>query len=96
MNKKIIISAALSGSTAAKSLSPHIPISAWEITDDAVAAARAGASIIHVHVQKGDNQPTMETSYFAEAVAALRKAREDSEVDFLINLTTSGGGIPKD
>jgi len=91
MNKKLIISAALTGTGGSKQLSEHIPVTAEEIAADAVACARAGATVIHVHVHDDQGNPTMETRFFKEAVTAMRAAREAAGVDFLINLTTSGG-----
>ncbi len=91
---KLMISVALTGTAGSKKLSPHIPIDADEIAADAVACARAGASMVHVHVHDAEGKPTMETRYFEDAVNAMRKARAESGVDFLINLTTSGSPNP--
>lgn len=48
--KKVILSAALTGTAGSKSQTPDIPISPEEIAADAVAVAKAGASMVHIHV----------------------------------------------
>lgn len=89
--KKVIISAALTGTQGSKALSPYVPVSAEEIAADAVACAKAGASVIHIHVHNEQGKPTMETRYFVEAFEATKEAAKKAGVNPIINLTTSGG-----
>jgi uncharacterized protein (DUF849 family) len=89
--KKVVISAALTGTAGSKALSPYIPVTPEEIAADAVACAKAGASMVHIHVHDKDGKPTMETSYFKEAFEAVKEATEKAGVDVIVNLTTSGG-----
>jgi len=49
---KVIITCAVTGSIHTPSMSPHLPITPDEITADAVAAAEAGAAILHLHARK--------------------------------------------
>lgn len=90
--KKVLISAALTGTAGSKSASPHVPISAEEIAADAVACAKAGASIVHIHVHDETGAPTMKTEYFTQAFEAVKEATAKAGVDIIINLTSSGGG----
>jgi len=46
-----IVSCAVTGAIHTPTMSPHLPVTPEEIADGAVAAAEAGASIIHVHVR---------------------------------------------
>ena len=46
MGKKIIITAALCGAGTTKKQTPYVPITPEEIAADAVACAKAGASIM--------------------------------------------------
>src|SRR3546814_20874952 len=48
---KVIISCAVTGAIHTPSMSPHLPVTAQEIADSAVAAAEAGAAIIHLHAR---------------------------------------------
>jgi len=89
--KKVLISAAITGTAGSKALSPHIPITAREIAEETVAVAQAGASMVHVHVHDKNGAPTMETGYFQEAFEAIKEATEKAGVDIIVNLTTSGG-----
>jgi len=89
--KKVIISAAITGSAGSKELSPYIPVTAEEIAKEAVDIAKAGASMVHIHVHDKNGNKTMETSYFKEAFEAVKEATEKAGVDIIINLTTSGG-----
>ena len=94
--KKLIISAAITGTAGSKALSPHIPITPEEIGEEAVAVARAGASMVHIHVHDREGRPTMETEYFIQAFEAVKAATEKAGVDIIINLTTSGGSYDTD
>jgi uncharacterized protein (DUF849 family) len=96
MNKKLIITAALCGAGTTRALSPHVPLTPDEIAADAVACAKAGAAIIHIHVrdQKGIN--SMETGLFTDVIGRVRKAVAAAKIDIVLNLTTSGSIWPED
>jgi uncharacterized protein (DUF849 family) len=89
--KKLVVSAAITGTAGSKAMSPHIPITAEEIAAEAVAVAKAGASMVHIHVHDDTGAPTMETKYFKDAFEAVKEATEKAGVDIIVNLTTSGG-----
>lgn len=88
---KLIISAALTGAFVSKASCPSVPVTPWEIAADAVACARAGAAIVHLHVRKENLSPTMETKYFTQVFHAVREACQRENVDVIVNLTTSNG-----
>ena len=46
--EKIIITCAVTGSVHTPSMSPHLPVTADEIATQAIEAAEAGASILHL------------------------------------------------
>lgn len=46
---KVIITATLAGNGTTKGKYPSVPYTAEEIARDAVACAKAGAAIIHIH-----------------------------------------------
>jgi len=50
-NNKVIITCAVTGAIHTPSLSPHLPISPQQIADQAVAAAEAGAAILHLQAR---------------------------------------------
>jgi uncharacterized protein (DUF849 family) len=71
---KTIISCAVTGAIHTPTMSPHLPITVEEIADEAIAAADAGASIVHVHVRDQETgEPITDLDLFravAERVAA--------------------------
>lgn len=89
MNKKVIISCALTGAGDTASKSPHVPVTPKEIADSAIAAAKAGATIAHIHVRDPKTgKLSHDVRLFEEVVERIR----ESETDVIINLTSGGGG----
>jgi 3-keto-5-aminohexanoate cleavage enzyme len=86
MAEKIIITAAVTGSTPTRELNPAIPYSPQEIAQSAIECWRAGAAIAHIHVRDPQTgAPELKLELFREVVDRIR-----SECDILVNLTTSG------
>lgn len=96
MAKKLIITAALCGAGTTKVQTPYVPITPEEISDDAIACAKAGAAVVHIHVRNKDGINTMETEKFAEVVGLIREKAARENVDLVLNLTTSGSKWPED
>src|SRR5699024_4809468 len=69
--------------------SERVPVSPEEIANDAIAAARAGASVVHIHVRDLETkQGSREVAHYREVVRRIRAA----DVDPVINLTAGMGG----
>jgi len=84
--KKVIITAAVTGSHPTKEMNPAVPYSPAEIAAAAVDCCRAGASIVHIHVREPETgRPAFRLDLFREVVERIRK-----RCDLNINLTTSG------
>ncbi len=84
---KVIITCAITGSIHTPTMSPHLPITPAQIADESVAAAEAGASIIHLHARDpSDGRPTPDPAVFMAFLPEI-KARTDA----VINITTGGG-----
>jgi uncharacterized protein (DUF849 family) len=67
-------------------MSPHLPVTADEIADAAIAAAEAGAAILHLHARDpADGRPTQDPAFF---VPFLQKIKANTNA--VINLTTGG------
>src|SRR6266513_3840693 len=65
--RKVIITCAITGSIHTPSMSPHLPVTPKQIADAAVAAAEAGAAIVHLHARDPvDGHPTQDPKYFRE------------------------------
>jgi len=86
MNKKIIITVAVTGSFPTKEMNPAVPYSPKEIAEAAVDSYKAGAAIVHVHVRDPKTgKPDFRIELFQEVLNRIRDA-----CDMVINLTTSG------
>ena len=55
MAKSVIITCAVTGSIHTPSMSPHLPVTAAEITASAIGAAEAGAAIVHLHARNTED-----------------------------------------
>jgi uncharacterized protein (DUF849 family) len=56
---KTIISCAITGAVHTPSMSPHLPCTPEEIARQSIAAANAGAAIIHLHARNpADGRPS--------------------------------------
>ena len=89
MRKKLFITAAVTGSGGTQDKSPHVPRSPKEIADSAIAAAKAGAAIVHCHVRDPETgTPSRKRAYYRELTDRIR----DSETDVVLNLTAGMGG----
>ncbi len=54
MNRNIIVTCAVTGSGDSVGKHPVIPVTPREISDAVLDTARAGAAIVHIHVQEPD------------------------------------------
>jgi uncharacterized protein (DUF849 family) len=89
MNSKVFITCAITGSGSSQDRSPHVPRSPKEIAESAIAAAKAGAAIIHCHVRDPETGvPSRDLKLYREVTDRVR----DSEVDMVLNLTAGMGG----
>lgn len=83
---KIIISAALTGAIHTPSMSKHLPVSPQAIADEAIAAAEAGAAIVHLHARDPETgKPDQSPGAFRPIVQAIKQRS-----GCIINLTTGG------
>lgn len=85
-SNKVIISCAVTGAIHTPSMSPHLPVTAHEIADDAVAAAEAGAAIVHLHARdKETGRPDQTPDGFASFLPIIKQ-----RCDAVVNITTGG------
>ncbi len=89
MNRDVFITCAVTGSGGTQDRSPHVPRSPKQIADSAIAAAKAGAAIVHCHVRDPETgQPSRDLRMFREVTDRVR----DSDTDVVLNLTAGMGG----
>jgi uncharacterized protein (DUF849 family) len=84
--EKLVVTAAVTGNLTVPTQTPYLPITPEQIADHAVAAAEAGASIVHVHARNPkDGSPTTDPSVMQ---SILSKIKERSDT---ILCPTTGG-----
>jgi len=89
MNSEVFITCAVTGSGGTQDRSPHVPRSPEQIADSAIAAARAGAAVVHCHVRDPDTgAPSRKLEYYREVTERVRAA----DFDMVLNLTAGMGG----
>ena len=89
MNRKVMISCAVTGSADTPGKNPAVPVTPQQIAESAIDAAKAGAAIVHIHVRDPQTtKPSMEFDHYREVVDRIRS----SGIDVVINLTTGPGG----
>ena len=89
MNREVFITCAVTGGGGTQDRSPHVPRSPKQIADSAIAAAKAGAAVVHCHVRDPESgAPARDLAYYREVTERIR----DSETDVVLNLTAGMGG----
>ena len=88
MSNPCIISCAITGSIHTPSMTPYLPITSDEIAESAIGAAKAGASIVHLHARTPDGRPSGDPAKFMEFLPRIAAG-----TDAVINITTGGSAI---
>ncbi|PLX38319.1 MAG: 3-keto-5-aminohexanoate cleavage protein [Hyphomicrobiales bacterium] len=83
---KILITCAITGSIHTPSMTPYLPITADQIASEAVAAAEAGATILHLHARDPQNgRPSAAVEHFMGFLPRIKQA-----TDAVANISTGG------
>lgn len=86
MGKKVILTAAVTGAVHIPSMSPYLPATPDRIIEEAVAANRAGAAVVHLHARDPkDGRPSSDTQLMKYITDGVR-----SQCDVVIGITTGG------
>ena len=89
LRKKVFITAALTGSGGTQNKNLNVPRSPQQISEAAIAAAKAGAAVVHCHVRDPKTgEPVRELALYREVTELIRAAN----VDLVLNLTAGMGG----
>jgi uncharacterized protein (DUF849 family) len=84
--RKVIITYAPTGAIHTPSMSPYLPVTPAEIAEAGIAAAEAGAAVLHLHARDPDDgRPRQDPAIFREFLPAIGAA-----TDAVINITTGG------
>ena len=86
MSRKVIISCAVTGAIHTPTMSEFLPITPDQITEAAIGAANAGASIIHIHARNPETgQPDQSPEAFSKFLPQISQ-----NTDAILNITTGG------
>lgn len=80
-----ILTAAIVGAEITRAQTPHLPITADEIADEAARCRDAGVAVIHLHVRNPDGTPSQSSELFGRAIEAIRK-----KTDVIVQTSTGG------
>jgi uncharacterized protein (DUF849 family) len=69
----LIVNAAITGMVPRRARVPHVPVTAEQIVADAEACFGAGATIVHLHARRGDEEPEWRREAYGPVVAELRR-----------------------
>ena len=84
---KVIITCAVTGSIHTPSMSEYLPITPDDIAADAVAAAEAGAAMLHLHARDPKTgKPDQSPELFRQFMPRIKQ-----QTDAILNITTGGG-----
>ena len=84
--RKVIITCAPTGAIHTPSMSPYLPVTPQEIGDAALAAAKEGAAILHLHARDPvDGRPTQDPAVFQQFLPRIK-----AETNAVINITSGG------
>lgn len=89
MTRKVIITCAVTGSIHTPTMSPHLPVTPDEIAQASIAAANAGAAIIHLHARDPETgRPSADPEHFLAFLPQIRAA-----TDAVLNISTGGSSL---
>ena len=84
-SRKVIITCAVTGSIHTPTMTPYLPITPDQIAADSIAAAEAGAAIVHLHARNPDGSPTPDPNVFMQFLPRIKQAS-----NVVVNITTGG------
>ncbi|HEX7854914.1 MAG TPA: 3-keto-5-aminohexanoate cleavage protein [Sphingobium sp.] len=86
LSDKVIITCALTGSVHTPTMSDALPITSDQIAEQAIAAAEAGAAILHLHARDPDTgRPSPDPALYMQFLPRIKQS-----IDAVVNITTGG------
>lgn len=84
-NQKVIVTCAVTGGIHTPTMSPYLPCGVQQISQAAIDAANAGASMVHVHCREDNGKPTANLDVWGETLTRIKAG-----TDAIIGITTGG------
>lgn len=89
INRKVIITCAVTGAGDTVAKHPGVPVTPRQIAEAAIEAAKAGATVAHIHVRDPETgKASRDPALYREVVERVRA----SGTDVVLNLTSGMGG----
>jgi uncharacterized protein (DUF849 family) len=89
--RKVVITCAVTGAIHTPSMSPHLPVTPEEIIADSLAAAEAGAAILHLHARNPETgRPDQTPEAFARFLPRIKQ-----QTNAVVNITSGGSPFMK-
>jgi uncharacterized protein (DUF849 family) len=89
--RKVVITCAVTGAIHTPTMSEHLPVTPDEIVSDSIAAAEAGAAILHLHARDPETgKPDQTPEAFKRFLPRIKQ-----QTDAVINITTGGSPYMK-
>ena len=86
LKRKVVITCAVTGAIHTPSMSDYLPITPDQIIEEALAAAEAGASVLHLHARDPENgKPDQSPEGFGRFLSRIKQ-----QTNAAINITTGG------
>jgi uncharacterized protein (DUF849 family) len=83
---KAVITCAVTGAIHTPSMSQYLPVTADQIAEAGIAAAKAGAAVLHLHARDPENgRPSQDPELFRPFLERIKE-----NTDAVINITTGG------
>lgn len=81
----VVVTVAPTGADVFRRNNPNIPYTTAEIAEQSIAAARAGATVVHLHVREDDGTPSGRPELFQDVMSRIRQGSE------LVTMVSTGG-----
>ncbi len=88
-DRPTLLTCAVTGNLTKPEQTPYLPVTPEQIADECLAAAEAGAAVVHIHVRDpATGRPSMDVDHYRDVVDRIRRRHRS----LVINLTTGPGG----
>ena len=81
----VVLTVAVTGADVFRENNPNIPYTPAEIADSSIEAAKAGATVVHLHVREDDGTPSGRPELFKDVITRIRAGSD------VITMVSTGG-----
>jgi 3-keto-5-aminohexanoate cleavage enzyme len=81
----VVLTVAVTGADVFRENNPTIPYTTEEIAESSIEAARAGATVVHLHVREDDGTPSGRPELFKDVIERIRAGSD------LLTMVSTGG-----